>query len=105
MVGEHCTEKKHILEECGNIFGIAHTRTNRKDNIFMQRRLLVQSFTHILDVGVREKDLYIDEAHTALAIFRFAAFLTCDKNCCAYYFKFGSKNQFCKYVKKYPKIR
>ena len=33
-----------------NIRGIAHARTNRKDNIFMQRRL------------------YIDEAHTALNI-------------------------------------
>ena len=34
-----------------NIRGIAHTRTNRKDDIFMQRRL------------------YIDEAHMALDIF------------------------------------
>ena len=33
-----------------NIRGIAHARTNRKDDIFMQRRL------------------YIDEAHTALNI-------------------------------------
>ena len=41
-----------------NIRGIAHARTNRKDNIFMQRRL------------------YIDEAHTALDIFRFAVFFT-----------------------------
>ena len=39
-----------------NIRGIAHARTNRKDDIFMQRRL------------------YIDEAHTALDIFRFAVF-------------------------------
>ena len=31
---------------CGN----AHVRTNRKDNIFMQRRP-VQSFTYILELG------------------------------------------------------
>ena len=37
--------------------GIAHASTNRKDDIFMQRRL------------------YIDEAHMALDIFRFAVFL------------------------------
>ena len=37
-----------------NIRGIAHARTNRKDNIFMQRRL------------------YIEEAHMGLDIFRFA---------------------------------
>ena len=36
--------------------GIAHAVTNRKDDIFMQRRL------------------YIDEAHMALDIFRFAVF-------------------------------
>ena len=35
-----------------NIRGIVHARTNRKDDIFGQRRL------------------YIDEAHTALDIFR-----------------------------------
>ena len=39
-----------------NICGIVHKLTNRKDEIFMQRRL------------------YIDEAHTALDIFRFAVF-------------------------------
>ena len=39
-----------------NTRGIAYARTNRKDDIFMQRRL------------------YIDEAHTALDIFRFAVF-------------------------------
>ena len=39
-----------------NLRSIAHTRTNRKDDIFMQRRL------------------YIDEAHMALDIFRFAVF-------------------------------
>ena len=33
-----------------NIRGIAHKRTNRKDDIFMQRRL-VQSFTYILEGG------------------------------------------------------
>ena len=41
-----------------NLRGIAHARSNKKDNIFMQRRL------------------YIDEAHTALDIFRFAVFLS-----------------------------
>ena len=39
-----------------NIRGIAHARTNRKDDISMQR------------------GLYIDEAHTALNIFRFVIF-------------------------------
>ena len=43
-----------------NIRGIVQTRTNRKDDIFMQRRM------------------YIDEAHTALDIFRFAAFFLTD---------------------------
>ena len=32
-----------------DIRGIAHPRTNRKDDIFMQR--LVQSFTYILELG------------------------------------------------------
>ena len=46
-----------------NICGIAHVRTNKKDDIFMKRRL------------------YIDEAHTALDIFRFAVFLSMQYNC------------------------
>ena len=33
-----------------NICGIAHARTNRKDDIFMQRRL-VQNFTFVLEWG------------------------------------------------------
>jgi len=33
-----------------NIRDIAHVRTNRKDDIFMQRQL-VQSFTYILELG------------------------------------------------------
>ena len=33
-----------------NIRGIAHARTNRKDNIFMQRRI-VQNFTSTLEWG------------------------------------------------------
>ena len=37
-------------------YAAMHVRRNRKDDIFMQRRL------------------YIDEAHTALDIFRFAVF-------------------------------
>ena len=40
-----------------NIRGIAHARNNRKDDIFMQRRL------------------YIDELHTALDIFCFGVSL------------------------------
>ena len=43
-----------------NIRGIAHARTNRKDNIFMQRQL------------------YIDEAHTAQDTFRFAVIFFAD---------------------------
>ena len=54
-----------------NIRSIAHALTNRKDNIFMQRQL-VQNLTYIMEGGAR--DLYIDEAHMALDIFRFAAF-------------------------------
>ena len=46
-----------------NIHGIAHARTNRKDDIFMQ------NFTYIIYNGVGARDLYIDEAHTALDIF------------------------------------
>ena len=48
-----------------DIRGIAHARTNRKDDIFMQRQI-VQNFTCIMEGGAR--DLYIDEAHTALDI-------------------------------------
>ena len=40
-----------------NIRGIAHARTNRKDNIFMQRRL-VQNFTFILEWGQETCSLY-----------------------------------------------
>ena len=40
-----------------DICGIAHAGTNRKDDIFMQRQL------------------YIDEAHTAMDIFQFVVFL------------------------------
>ena len=46
-----------ILHDKYDIRGIAHVRTNKKDDIFMQRRL------------------YIDETHTAQDIFRFAVFL------------------------------
>ena len=61
-----------------NLHGIAHARTNKKDDIFMQRQL-VQSFTCILEGGAR--DLYIDEAHMALDIFRFAAFFMPKLSC------------------------
>ena len=50
-----------------DIRAIAHARTNRKDNIFMQRRL-VQNFTSILEWG-KGLVLFIDEAHAALGIF------------------------------------
>ena len=49
--------KNGIPHDKYDVRGIAYTRTDRKDNIYMQRRL------------------YIDETHTALDIFRFAAFL------------------------------
>ena len=48
-----------------DIRGIAHPRTNRKDDIFMQRRI-VQSFTYILEWGQGTCTLYIDEARSAL---------------------------------------
>ena len=55
--------------------GIPHDEydipVNRKDNIFMQRRL-VQSFTYILEWGAR--NLYIDKARMALDIFCFEVF-------------------------------
>ena len=54
-----------------NILSITHERTNRKDDIFMQRQL-VQNLTFILD-GAR--DLFIDEAHIAPGIF--PVFLPC----------------------------
>ena len=38
-----------LHDKC-NIHGIAHARTNRKDDFFMQRRL-VQNFTFILEWG------------------------------------------------------
>ena len=54
-----------------NIRGIAHAHTSRKGDIFIQRRL-VQGFTYILEWGQRTCTLM---KHTALDIFRFAAFL------------------------------
>ena len=54
-----------------NICGIAHAGTNRKDDIIMQRWQCKTIHIYI-EVGVR--DLYIEEAHTALDILRFAAF-------------------------------
>ena len=39
-----------------NIRGIAHARTNRKDYIFMQRRI-VQNFTFILEWSFMAQDL------------------------------------------------
>ena len=49
-----------------NTRGIAHSRTNRKDDIFMQRRLVQKLYIYI---GVWSRDLFIAEAHTALGIF------------------------------------
>ena len=53
---------------------IAHAHTNKKDDVFMQIRL-VQNSTFILKWGqgtrsfeVGSRDLFIDEAHTALDI-------------------------------------
>ena len=54
-----------------NIRGIAHARTNRIDDIFMQRQP-VQNLTFNIEVGSR--DLFFDKAHTAMDIFRFAVF-------------------------------
>ena len=42
--------QKLIPHDKYNIRGTAHARTNRKDNIFMQRRL-VQSLTYVLEWG------------------------------------------------------
>ena len=50
-----------------NIRGIAHARTNRKDNIFMQRQL------------------YIDEAHTALNIWSNFMRMHIDKKLCHFF--------------------
>ena len=50
LTGNRIPHDKH------DIGGIVHARTNRKDDIVMQRWL------------------YIDETHTALDIFRFAVF-------------------------------
>ena len=64
-----------------NIRGIALAHTYRKDDIFMQRRL-VQSFTEWVqatispEFGARFNNSYIDKAHTAQAIFCFAVILT-----------------------------
>ena len=46
-----------------NLPGIAHARTNKKDDIFMQRQL------------------YIYKAHMALDIFRFAVFFYWNEFC------------------------
>ena len=56
QIGNGTQHDKH------NIRGIAHARTNRKDNIFMQRQL-GQISTYILEWWPR--NLYINEAHGA----------------------------------------
>merc|ERR1712102_247576 len=64
-----------------NIRGIAHARTNRKDDIFMQRRL-VQNFTFILEWGQGTCSLtkhtlrwaYSQYFSPACCLLRFAAF-------------------------------
>ena len=62
-----------------NIRGITYVRTNRKDNIFKTTSAKLYIY-----IGVGSRDLFIDEAHTALGIpqyffpacclLRFAAF-------------------------------
>ena len=47
LIGVQTGNDKH------DILSIAHARTNRKDDIFIQRRL-VQSFTYILEWGSKE---------------------------------------------------
>ena len=49
-----------------NIRGIAHARTNRKDDTFMQRRL-VQNFISILEWG--QGTCLLSKAHMGLGIF------------------------------------
>ena len=53
-----------------NIRGIAHARTNRKDNVFMQRRLGL-IFTYILEWGqgtFEKSKLYPTRAYTTLVV-------------------------------------
>ena len=59
------------------IRGIAHVRTKRKDNFFMQRRL-VQNFTFILEWGQRTCSLTKHTwrwTYSECCLVRFAAFL------------------------------
>ena len=64
-----------------NIRGIAHARTNRKDDIFMQRQLM-QNFTFILESGQGTCSLiqhtrrwaYSRYSLPAYCLLRFAAF-------------------------------
>ena len=81
-----------------NIRGIAHARTNRKDDIFMQRRL-VQNFTFILEWG---QGTCLLTRHTrcwaysryffhACCLLRFAAFF-CNLSGFSHKFKFDLKN-------------
>ena len=48
-----------------------HVHTYRKGNIFYAKMTSAKLYMYN---GVGARDLYIDEAHTALDIFRFAAF-------------------------------
>ena len=67
-----------------NIRGIAYARTNRKDDIFMQRRI-VQNFTFILEWGPGTWSL---AKHTqrwtylASCLVRFAVFFSGHPNLC-----------------------
>ena len=54
-----------------NIRDIAHMRTNQKRRHFYAKTTSAKLYIYI---GVGARDLYIDEAHTALHIFRFAVF-------------------------------
>ena len=51
-----------------NMHGIAHVRTNRKDDIFMQRRL-VQNFIFILEWGHIPGIFSLHAAYSALRHF------------------------------------
>ena len=85
-----------------NIRGIAHTRTNRKEDIFMQRRLL-QNFTFILEWGHGTCSLtkhtwcwaYSHYFFPACCLLRFAAF---------FFLRGGSQNSKFSQFRIFPKL-
>ena len=68
-----------------NLRGIAHARTNRKDHIYMQRRL-VQDFTFILEWGQGTCSLMKHTRRWAYSQYLFPA---CCLLCFAAFFHFG----------------